>query len=384
LFSLMDAVAMDSARSAFPALPRGPGNAPRCVAHLAFAEILVIWALRRYNACQLSREGRTAAIAPEFSRALGLARLEETLTAFAGLADSLAAAARLPQAQSQIEDDRINPTEEAVLSALAALQHGAERQAAALCEWCLLPAGRKGFLAGARCLARSLREAGHTIPYQAPKRRSFALDTAAEEARPLPTAQAMSDLKPAEHELVTALRLWVAAFTRQEDPLHAARRHFERQFNGDAGGEPTPGGRIWGDPRPGGDAGLSLHAVLRNTTLAATRSVDVRCPTCPGFSPDEARLLCAVAWLQRDVDGPAECALGDWLAPAALRLSMHPARGLAQSLLVMERLLPLRDWDFTALEAAAAPPPRDGKAPDDERGETEWQVAERSGAPTLH
>jgi hypothetical protein len=380
----MDAVAMDSARSAFPALPRGRGDAPRSVAHLAFAEILVIWALRRYNACRLSREGPTAAIAPEFSRAFGLARLEETLTAFAGLADSLAAAARLPQAQSQIDDDRINPTEEAVLAALAALQHGAERQAAALCEWCLLPTGRRGFLDGARCLARSLREAGHTLPYQVPKRRSFALDTAAEQASPLPTATAISDLKPAEHELVTALRVWVAAFTRQGDPLHAARRHFEQRFNDDTGAELTPGDRIWGDPRPGGDAGLSLHAVLRNTTLAATRSVDVRCPTCPGLSPDEARLLAAVAWLQRDLSGPAASALGDWLPPAALRLSMNPARGLAQALLVMERRLPLRDWDFAALAAAAGPAPREGKAPDDPHSETEWQAAERSGAPTLH
>jgi hypothetical protein len=255
----MDAVAMDSARSAFPALPRSRGDAPRSVANLAFAEILVIWALRRYNACRLPREGRTAAIAAEFSRAFGLARLEETLTAFAGLADSLAATARLPQALSQVEDDRINPTEEAVLSALAALQHGAERQAAALCEWCLLPAGRTAFLAGARCLALSLREAGHTIPYTAPKRRSFALDTAAEKAAPLPTAEAMSALQPAERELVTALRLWVAAFTRQEDPLHTARQHFEQWFNGGAGVEPTAGGTIWGDPRPGGDAGLSLR-----------------------------------------------------------------------------------------------------------------------------
>ncbi len=373
---------MDSAPSAFPALPRGRGDAPRSVAHLAFAEILVIWALRRYGACRLPREGRTAVIASEFSRAFGIARLEETLMAFAGLADSLAAAARLPQAQSRVEDDRINPTEEAVLSALAALQHGAERQAEALCEWCLLPAGRRDFLAGARCLARSLREAGHSIPYQAPKRR-LALDTAAEKAPPLPAADDMSGLQPAERELVTALRVWVAAFTRQGDPLHAARAHFEQRFNGEAGSAPSTAGRIWGDPRPGGDAGLSLHAVLRNTTLAATRQVDVRFPTCPGLSPDEARLLAAVAWLQCDLTGPAAAALGVWLPPAALRLSMTPARGLAQALLVMERRLPLRDWDFAALAAAAQALCRD-EARDEEHGEAEWRSAAHSGAPTLH
>lgn len=368
---------MDSAPSAFPALPRRRGDAPRSVVHLAFAEILVIWALRRYGACQLPREGRTAVIASEFSRAFGLARLEETLTAFAGLADSLAANARLPQAKSQVEDDRINPTEEAVLSALAALQHGSERQAEALCEWCLRPAGRAAFLAGARCLARSLREAGHTLPYEAPRRRSLALDAAA--VPQLPAADSVTDLQPAERELVTALRLWVAAFTRQEDPLHAARQHFEQQFNSD--GTQAP---IWGDRRPGGDAGLSLHAVLRNTTLAASRPVDVRCPTCPGLSPDEARLLAAIAWLQCDLSGPAEAALGDWLPPAALRLSLTPARGLAQALLIMERPLPLRDWDFAALAAAAKPAPHSESGQGDEAVETEWHAAPRSSAPTLH
>src|SRR3546814_13737720 len=87
----------------------------------------------------------------------------------------------------------------------------------------------------------------------------------------------------------------------QEDALRSARTHFEQQFN-------APGA-LWGDRRSGDDAGLSLHSVLRNTTLAATRSVDVRCPTCPGLSPDEARLLDAVAWLQRDIAeiGRASC-----------------------------------------------------------------------------
>src|SRR3546814_9816102 len=72
--------------------------------------------------------------------------------------------------------------------------------------------------------------------------------------------------------MVDALRHWVAAYRRQEDALGAARTHFEQQFN-------APGA-LWGDRRSGDDAGLSLHSVLRNTTLAATRSVDVRCPTC--------------------------------------------------------------------------------------------------------
>jgi len=368
---------MDSPRFPFPAAPAKRGDAPRRVAHLAFAEILVIWALRRFRTCRLPQEGRAAVIAPELSRALGLARLEEALDAIAALAASLGAAARLPQALSRIEDDRINPTEEALLAVLAALQQGAERQATALCEWCLLPAGRAQFLAAARCLARSLREAGHPLPYTAPRQRHLVLGATPEDSQ-LPAAAALADLQAAEREVVTALRLWVEAFTRQNDPLHAARDHFARCFN--SGGE----GALWGDRRPGGDAGLSLHAVLRNTTLAATRPVDVRCPTCPGLSADEARLLSTTAWLQRDVTPAAEAALGDWLPPAALRLSLAPARGLAQALLVMERRLPLRDWDFTALAAQAAAPPAEAEAVEVEETGDPHELPVRLGVPTLH
>lgn len=360
---------MDSALTAFPALPLAPGAAPRSVANLAFPEILVIWALRRYTACSpLPREARTAILAPEFSRAFGLARLEETLAAFVRLADNLASAARLPQALSVLEDDRINPTEEALLATLAALQQGEAAQAAALSEWGLLPCGRAAFLAAAESLAQALREAGHRLPYQVPRRRTLASGPKSDS--PLPSAAAAADLRPAERVVIAALRVWVSAFRGQQDALEAARAEFARQFNAS--------GTLWGDPRPGGDAGLSLHAVLRNTTLAATRPVDVRCPACPGLSPDEARLLQAVAWLQRDVAEPAQAALGDWLAPAAVRLTLSSARGLGQAMLAAELPLPLRGWDFAALAAAAEPGPT---SPSEE---TEWRAASGGTAPTLH
>jgi len=362
---------MDSACPPFPALPRSRGAAPRCVANLAFPEILVVWALRRYASCRLAPEGRAAVIAPEFSRALGLARLENSLAALAGMAEALARAARLPQAFSLVEDDRISATEEAVLSTLAALQRDEAGQAAALSEWCLLPAGRAGFLAGARSLAQALREAGHLIPYEVPRRRTLTLAAGSQADRPLPAAAGATDLQAAERSVVTAMRHWVAAFRRQEDPLGAARDRFEDRFNS--------GGTLWGDRRSSGDAGLSLHAVLRNTTLAASRAVDVRCPACPGLSPDEARLLDALAWLQRDIAEPAQTALGDWLPPAALRLSLSPLRGLAQALLAAEQLLPLRDWDFAALEAAAELALREGQTE-----AAESPAVRVSAMPTLH
>lgn len=350
--------------TALPALPPTGASTPRCVAQLAFPEILVIWALRRCTDGRPPRVQCPAAVATEFSRAFGLARLEEVLAAVTGLAESLARAARLPQALSALEDDRIGASEEALLATLAALQRGETAQAAALAEWILLPAARPAFLDAAGILARALREAGHLIPYRAPRRRSLAL--AAEPDVTLPSATAAADLRVAERGVVTALRVWVAAYKQQQDPLGAARAHFEHHFNA--------AGTLWGDRRAGDDAGLSLHAVLRNTTLAATRPVDVRCPACPGLSPDEARLLQAIGWLQRDLAEPAAAALGDWLPPAALRLSLGAARGLATALLAAEQSLPRRDWDLAALAAAAEPAPR----PLDD------DAARGIAAPTLH
>ncbi len=373
-----------SAESGRPRNSRSRGHSPRRVADLAFAEVLVIWALRRFSNCRQPLEARSAVIAPEFSRAFGLASLEDTLSAFTALAESLIAAARLPQALSVVEDDRINATEEAVLSVLAAFQQGEAGQARALGEWCLLPAGRARFLDGAERLAQSLRTAGQLIPYEAPRRRELVLDAGQDDTTFLPSVASPVELQPAERGVVTGLRLWVSAFRQSEDALAAARRHFGRQFNdSDA---------LWGDRRSGSDAGLSLHAVLRNTTLAANRPVDVRCPSCPSLSPDEARLLEALAWLQRDQGEPAATALGDWLPAAALRLSLGPARGLAQALLAAEQLLPLRNWDLDALTAAAGRPHGEA-APDgtsrqpageDVQDDAGWPATEQNGLPTVH
>jgi hypothetical protein len=338
----------------FPALPRTQGAEPRCVAHLAFAEILVIWALRRFASARRPQEARVEMIAGEFSRAFGLAVLEDALSAFEAVAGSLVTAARLPQAISPVEDDRINATEEALLGVLAAFQQGERRRARALGEWCLLPQGRARFLDGAESLALCLAEAGHRIPYTAPLRPGLMLKRSPEREDLLPSVKNLADLTAPERGAVTALRLWVSAYRQNADAQGAVRRHFERQFNSCEEGTQ----RLRGDRQGGEDAGLSLHAILRNTTLAASRPVDVRCPACPELSPDEARLLEALAWLQRDCAGPANLALGDWLPPAALRLTMKAAGGLARHLLMAEQPVPLRDWDFAEMASAQEPPQR--------------------------
>ena len=64
-------------RAPADAAPRGPEGAPRCVAQLAFPEILVIWALRRYTNCRLSAEARLR-LQLVFDQLAGLKLLEMT------------------------------------------------------------------------------------------------------------------------------------------------------------------------------------------------------------------------------------------------------------------------------------------------------------------
>lgn len=326
----------------------------------------MIWALRRYAGCRLSPEARTAVLAPAFSRAFGVARLEETLCLFSRLADGLTNAARLPPALSALEDDRINATEEALLASLATLQQGAVAQARALGEWILLPPGRAAFFAAAERLALIMREAGQRLPYQPPQRPTLQTQPADDV---LPSAVGMADLLMGERAVVMAMRARVTAFRAQEDAVKAARSVFTDHFHGE--------GRLWGDRRRGDDVGLGLHVVLRNTTLAATRSVHLRLPACPGRSPDKARILEAVAWPQHDIAPPAETALGDWLPPAAVRLTMRALRGLALALLTAELPLPRRTWDFVALAEADHPLP-------EEPSETGAQPLRLRPAPTVH
>lgn len=351
---------------------------PRIVANLAFPEIIVVWALRHSLAAgtagnnagkargHCADKQREARIAPEFSRALGLARLEESLAALANLSHSLSWAGRLPQAAAAVNDDRVTAREEAVLATLSAFQHGETALAQRLSEWLVRRSEQRRFAGAARQLAEIMAEAGQFIPH--------------DPTRPQPLGRQSEiagvtdwqSLTASERHVVSGLRLWVDAFKNDEDPLNCLRRLFGR-----------PGAA---------DPALSLHTILRNTTLSALRSIDVRCRKCPGLSPDEARLLDCLAWLQREMPEPATAALAAWLPPAALRLSLDAARGLASGLMLDGQILPLRDWDYVALEAAAHPP-----APSDRvrtmasdivvdlgehRDPTKRQATETS--PTLH
>ncbi|WP_299397937.1 hypothetical protein [Pelagibius sp.] len=354
---------------------------PRIVATLTFPEIIVIWALRHATADAGGGADASGRIAKEFARALGLARLEDALAALATMVAALADASRLPQAMPPLDDDRVSAREEALLALLGAAQRSDPSLSKRLVEWLVLPSAQRDFAEAAASLARIMSEAGQTIPLDSqrhrPRLRLAACydDDAAPHKDRLPPAADWQTLSPPERHLTGGVRLWVQAFRSDQDPLAAVRLHF--------------------GSRASADAGLSLHAVLRNTTLAATRAVDVRCLRCPGLSPDEARLLDAIAWLQREQTEAAAAALAHWLPGAALRLSLDAARGLGAALAQDGYILPLRDWDYAALEAASRRPHRphakeaaqQGAAgPNTDPLESAFAVTggDRTASPTVH
>ena len=67
-------------------------------------------------------------------------------------------------------------------------------------------------------------------------------------------------------------------------------------------------------------------------------------------------------------------------------MTLDAARGLATALALTCDALPLRTWDYAALEEAAHPPPRGESEEDADSAETEIRFGElaRATAPTLH
>ena len=81
----------------------------------------------------------------------------------------------------------------------------------------------------------------------------------------------------------------------------------------------------------------------------ATRSIDVRCPQCPGFSTDEQILIGVVTALQNADFRTSARLLGVWLPPAAVRMAQRPAVRIAR---LMEKAgMILRPQDHMAAMA---------------------------------
>jgi hypothetical protein len=108
--------------------------------------------------------------------------------------------------------------------------------------------------------------------------------------------------------------------------------------------------RLWAGPHrdPGGShadwregfrlADLDAEAVadfdgfMRIVLTAAIRPLDVRCARCPRLGADEAAFLVALGSLQRQRPLAASRLLGDWMPPAAARIALRQAGGLARAM----------------------------------------------------
>lgn len=163
-------------------------------------------------------------------------------------------------------------------------------------------------------------------------------DFARDELDPLaayPAGTRLGDLRTAESLLVVALRLWTAQRL-----------------------EPGAGHGDWRDGFLAGgicDIGAAcFQSFLNILEAAANRPIFLGTPRSSDLTEDEARLLCAVACLQRERGHDAALLLADWLPPAAVRIATDYAFGLATALSEARLTLPQRD----AAGPAPSPAPR--------------------------
>jgi len=304
--------------------------AARSALDLSLAEQVVVWSLRRYRA----GEGRLEVLAATYRQVFGLAEVERALASFGRVVAAIEQHSRRRGAPAGLDRLHLSPTESCVLRLIMAAQMEDADTADAVAAWLVTRGGRAALVEASRGFAACLAAAGQQL----------ADDAAAAFARPprlrepeLPPITRTTDLTPDETLLLQAVRIWVSC--AREDRCGGPELMEHLAAHGAA------------------NAGPSLHGILYNCSVAATRAIDVRCRRCPNLSPDEARLLHAVACGQRGLSAPAAALLAEWLAPAAVRLTIDAVVGAGRELAAAGVALPWRAWDFAALERLSAPPP---------------------------
>ncbi|WP_421879312.1 hypothetical protein [Pacificispira sp.] len=136
-----------------------------------------------------------------------------------------------------------------------------------------------------------------------------------------------------------AIRMWVRAYRTEDREAAEAIRH----------------GLILSDVPDGTDAALDRFMTV--LAVSTQVSIDIRCPNCKSVSPDEHRLMGALAAMQQTGrHDPAilpmapDRYLSVWLPPAAIRLSRAPLQALAHAFDEAELRLRPRSW---VLQSAA-------------------------------
>lgn len=92
-----------------------------------------------------------------------------------------------------------------------------------------------------------------------------------------------------------------------------------------------------------------IHSLLHETAHHATHQFDMRCLCCDEVSPDEARLLAAIAAIQHGHPTEAVNHLEQWFAPASVLRIMSAAPRIRYAMNELRGPLPLRNWDFESL-----------------------------------
>jgi len=310
----------------------------RPVTDLLLAEQIVVWTLRRYRAGGERLEG----LAGTFRQVFGLNGVEPALAAAGQVIGALERHSRRsdrrPKLNAAANDSGLHRlylsgAELSVLRLIGAAQRHDGPTAAAVAAWLVRPAGQASLQDGARAFAACLTAAGQHLPAE-PDGVAGA-GSARIHNRPLPSAFEVSDLGPDEKLVLVAMRLWVRQAMQNQCGGPVLYRHLAEHGVAEA----APG----------------LHGMLYNLGTAARRPIDMRCPNCPGLSPDEARLLHGLASAQAARDDAVLDVMQELMAPAAARLTVEPARGAARALIAAGVALPLRNWDFATLALEAAP-----------------------------
>ena len=93
----------------------------------------------------------------------------------------------------------------------------------------------------------------------------------------------------------------------------------------------------------------ALHNLLLETAYKATRQVDIRCLCCLELSPDEARILATLSYLQHGRPAAAVTHLEQWFADVSIQRVLTYSAQMRHSLKSLDNPLPLRQWDFEGM-----------------------------------
>lgn len=304
----------------------------RSALDLSLPEQIVVWSLRRYRA----GEGRMELLAATYRKVFGLAEVEAALSAFGRLVGALERHGRPRPTPARMDRLHLSPSEGCVLRMVAAAQAGDMVTAEAVATWLVTKEGREMLVAAAADFAGCLVGAGQRLSSaDVPMAALLGRDPSREEGV-LPSVTRTAELTPDETLLLQGIRAWVSCAKENRCGGHDLVQHLAA--HGAANAAP------------------SLHGILYNTSVAATRPIDVRCRRCPNLSPDEARMIHAVACGQRDLGAAAVDILSDWMPPAAVRLTIDAVICAGAELAKAAVVLPWRAWDFAALQRLSLPP----------------------------